>query len=290
MIDLNEEIYALKMAFAVAQADGTDTEDLSNKLSGRRAMVIGEGAVFLVLLIIGAFTTRRAFTREVELSNQQKNFLMSVSHEFKSPLSAIKLNIQTLLKHDLDQVKSEELLSASMKDADRLVVLVDNIIIATDIESGDYPLRIDKLNLSSLVAENVSVIAGRGASNIKMEIIPDLYVRGDEQAMISIVSNLLENAIKYSHKDANINVSVIALDGHVHVTISDEGIGINTEDQEKIFEKFFRAGDEATRSTKGTGLGLFIARHLTEKQQGSISVHRNKPKGSRFVVQFAEVT
>ena len=288
LIDLNKEIYELKIAWATEMGEESAVSELTAKLEWRKSMVIGEGAVFLILLIIGAFTTRRAFMKEVELSNQQKNFLMSVSHELKSPLAAIKLNMQTLLKHDLDATRSEALLTAAIKDTDRLVGLVDNIMIATELESGDFPLKRDRLNFSNLISENILSLNYRNTRNIKMKIDPDLYVLGDEQAMISIWSNLVENAFKYSDENASVIVSLERQEGNVCLSVADTGLGIAHGDEQRIFEKFFRVGNESTRNTKGTGLGLFIAQHLTEKQNGTISVRSNEPKGSIFEVRFIE--
>jgi len=288
LIDLNKEIYELKIALATELGEESTVAEFTAKLEGRKAMVIGEGAVFLILLIIGAFTTRRAFMKEVELSNQQKNFLMSVSHELKSPLATIKLNMQTLLKHDLSPAKSAELLTVAIKDTDRLVGLVDNIMLATDIESGDFPLKKDRLNFSNLISENILSMNARNVRQVEMKIEPEIYVHGDEQAMISISSNLIENALKYSDKDASISVSLQRQDGDICLAVADTGLGIAAGDEQRIFEKFFRAGNESTRNTKGTGLGLFIAQHLTEKQNGAISVRRNEPKGSIFEVRFKE--
>jgi len=286
LIDLNQEIYALRIALAEAQGNPSTALELADKLSGRKTMVIGEGAVFLLLLIIGALTTRKAFLREVDLSNQQKNFLMSVSHELKSPLAAIKLNLQTLFKHDLDKARSEELLAASMKDTDRLVGLVDNILVATDIESGDFPLKRDKLDLSKIIADNIDSISTWNSREIVRSIDPDLYVEGDEQAMISICSNLIENAMKYSSKEAGVSVTLKREEEFICLAVIDWGMGVKPADEQKIFEKFYRAGDEATRKAKGTGLGLFITQHLTEKQSGTISVRSNDGKGSIFEVSF----
>jgi len=288
LIELNEEIYKLKIELAEAQVTDSSSQDLADKLSVRRVMVLGEGAVFVILLIIGAFTTRRAFLKEVELSNQQKNFLMSVSHELKSPISAIKLNLQTLKKHDLDEAKSEALLSASVKDADRLVGLVDNIMLATDIESGDFPLKMETLNLSELISTCVTHMGVRDLNSIAMDLEADMQVEGDEQAMISICSNLVENALKYSDVDAVVSVSLSREDGKVCLAVADQGMGIAVDDRDKIFDKFFRGGNEATRKTRGTGLGLFIVQHLTAKQNGSIAIKSNHPKGSIFEVLFDE--
>lgn len=288
MIELNQEIYELKLSLAVEETTESNSQDLAAKLSVRRAMVLGEGAVFLILLIIGAFTTRRAFLKEVELSVQQKNFLMSVSHELKSPLSAIKLNLQTMKKHDLDEARAETLLSASVKDADRLVSLVDNIMLATDIESGDFPLKKEKLNLSELISTCVKHMSVREVPKISMDLEAGIHVAGDEQGMISICSNLFENALKYSDVGSVVSVSLSREDGKVCLAVADQGMGIAVDERNKIFDKFFRGGDEATRKTRGTGLGLFIARHLIIKQNGSISIRSNHPKGSIFEVIFDE--
>lgn len=286
LIELNEEIYFLKIAVAHSQELGEDVLQLSKSLESRKAMVLGEGFVFLLLLIIGALITRKAFLKEVDLSKQQKNFLMSVSHELKSPLASIKLNLQTLKKHDLDEAKSTHLLTASVKDTDRLVALVDNIIIATGIESGDFPLNQQRLNVSQIITDTVSSIGSRSKRSVLSDIDPDLYMTGDEQAVISIVSNLVENALKYSGTEAPVSVSLKQEDETICLSVADQGKGIAPGDEQKIFEKFYRVGNETTRKAKGTGLGLFITHHLTTKQNGTISVHRNDSKGSTFEVRF----
>lgn len=286
LIELNGEIYHLKLALAEAQDQSMGAHQLSEALEGRKTMVLGEGFVFLLFLLLGALITRKAFLKEVDLSNQQKNFLMSVSHELKSPLASIKLNLQTLQKHDLSEDKSGDLLSASVKDTDRLVALVDNIIIATDIESGDFPLNQDELNFSKIISSTVSRIRLWSKKEIVSEIDPDLYLVGDEQAMISIASNLVENALKYSGDEAPVAVFLKLEGEHICLSVVDQGMGIAAGDEQKIFDKFYRAGDEVTRNTKGTGLGLFIAHHLTKKQNGVISARRNDTKGSTFEVRF----
>lgn len=286
LIELNEQIYQLRSALAETQDQPEGVMALAEALQGRKTMVLGEGFVFLLLLIIGAFITRRAFHREVDLSNQQKNFLMSVSHELKSPLASIKLNLQTIQKHDLSESKSKDLLDASVKDTDRLVAMVDNIIIATDIESGDYPLNRQNLNLSEIISGVVVSIQSWSTKEILADIGADLRVFGDEQAMISIASNLIENALKYSGESDSVSV-LLKRDGEfVCLSVVDQGEGIALEDEQKIFEKFYRAGNEKTRNTKGTGLGLFIVHHLTTKQDGTITARKNDSKGSIFEVRF----
>ena len=143
--DLHRQIYELSVKIEnTRQTDVGDVEEtkrhLEEKLLKRKWMVVGEGSVFALLLLMGVYITQRAFKREVDLSTQQRNFLMAVTHELKSPLASIKLYMQTMQKHDLDKQKNDEILENVLNETKRLTSLVDNILLSAQIESGSYLL------------------------------------------------------------------------------------------------------------------------------------------------------
>ena len=261
-----------------------EKEELDRKTS----MIISEGAVFLLILIVGFFITYRSLRKEVQVSAQQKNFLLAITHELKTPIASIKLYIQTLIKRNLEEDKQRDILGRCVKDADRLNGLVENILLATKIDDDSFPLSKENLNLSEMM-ESISLEllenSGRDVS-IEFFIQPDVVFKGDKDAFTSIITNLVSNALKYSPEKSTICVTLVQKEGETALSVSDEGAGVIRDETEKIFEKFFRSGNEETRKQKGTGLGLYIVKKMVNQHEGFIQIKKNKPKGSIFVASF----
>ncbi len=254
---------------------------LRNKYHRQFAMIIGEGSVFIGLLLWGIWLTRRSLTRELALSRQQRNFLLSITHELKSPLAAIKLTIQTLQKRELQAEKREQLLDNALQDTDRLQELVENILMAAKIENHSYTYQREAFNLSELVGN----IAHKwkdmeGDSRIfKIEVEENVMIKGDYLSLSSVVHNLVENAVKYTLEGEEIRVSLSADEQQATLEIADTGQGIPLSERAAIFRKFYRVGNEDTRQSKGTGLGLYIVQQVVLEHQGTIVVTDNEPKG-----------
>tara|TARA_B110000211_G_C14026541_1_gene530110 strand:- start:2 stop:853 length:852 start_codon:yes stop_codon:yes gene_type:complete len=262
----------------------TEKEGLERKT----LMIIGEGAVFLLILSVGFFLTYRSLRKEVQVSTQQKNFLLAITHELKTPIASLKLYIQTLIKRELEEEKQQDILKRCVKDADRLNGLVENILLATKIDDDGFPLLKEDLNLSEMM-ESISLeLLENSGRNVSVEFFvqPDVIFHGDKDAFTSIITNLVSNALKYSPDNTSICVTLVQKEGETALSISDEGVGVAREETEKIFEKFFRSGNEETRKQKGTGLGLYIVKKMVNQHQGLIQVKKNKPKGSIFVASF----
>ena len=255
----------------------------------RRGMVIGEGFVFISLMSFGAYKLHRAINKEKKINAQQKNFLLSVTHELKSPLASIKLYLQTILKRNLDKEQQQNFISKSLLDIERLADLVENMLLATRIENNSYSFPKEQFNLSQLVEKIISRLQIHVCSKEALitEIEQNVYIKGDEFALSSAITNLVENAVKYSSDCVPIYVSLKRqLIGKVNFTVADLGIGISDEEKPKIFDKFYRVGNEDTRKTKGTGLGLFIVKQVLDHHQATIKVKNNLPQGTVFDVCF----
>jgi len=291
IMKLNEEITDLKIEFNDNIIE--TNEALLHKLKARKLMVAGEGAVFLILLLFGFYLMQKSFKKEVALSNQQKNFLMSVSHELKSPITSIKLNLQTLAKYDFEKEKNASIITTAIEDVDRLKRLVDNILLATQIENGNYPINNEEINLSKVLKE-VSLLFQNICEDendqlyriIKFKIAEEILILSDEEALRSVFLNLIENAIKYSPKGSLVQINLLRIDRKVLCQVIDEGKGINTAHVGKIFNKFYRIENEGTRVTEGTGLGLFIVKFFVDALGGNIAINSNIHKGSIFEVSF----
>lgn len=254
----------------------------------RKGMFIGEGVFFFVIFLFGAVKLKQAFEREHKVHKQQRNFMLSVTHELKSPLASIKLYIETILKRQLDKEQQQQFLTNSLKDIERLDDLVENVLIATKLESVQVAFQKEKINFSEAVikiADRLQIYSCTTQS-IKLNVEPDIMLVGDRMALSSVVTNLLENAIKYSPACEQISVKLYREKKDVVLSISDFGIGISDDEKKNIFNKFYRVGSENTRKTKGTGLGLYIVKSVLDKHQAQVRVKDNKPSGTIFEVTF----
>jgi two-component system phosphate regulon sensor histidine kinase PhoR len=293
MVQLNNEIYHLKTQVNLLQGESSDEiitkgNALNAKLKTRWVMIASEGSVFIALLLLGIFQIRKTFKKEAALAQQQNNFLLSVTHELKSPIASAKLQLQTLEKRDLDRVKQKEIIANAISDTERLNNLVENILLAAKIENNVYTLYKEEVDLSQYISEGLtqSIASFHYKRKIDLQIEPDIRMHIDRTSFPSIVLNLFENAVKYSPEHSSILVTLKTQASKIIFSISDEGIGIDTKEKALIFQKFYRVGNEETRKTKGTGLGLYITDYLVKQHGGNISVKNNLPKGSIFEVRF----
>jgi len=293
MIEQNNDIYRLKSEINLLNHEDPQVvieqgNNLEKKLLHRRLMIAGEGIVFILLLAFAFVRVRNTFNKEAELSAQQKNFSLSVTHELKSPIASVKLALETLLKRDLEKEKQKELLSNAISDADRLTKLVENILLAARIENSTFSLHKENINLSEYLEEGLrqTLQVFNPSQKIVLDIQPNVYFSIDKTIFPSIFLNLFENAVKYSPENSLIKIILKAQGTGVVLSISDEGIGISEEEKQKIFKKFYRIGSEEIRKTKGTGLGLYIVKYLTEKHNGTILAKNNIPKGTIFEIIF----
>ena len=235
-------------------------------------MIIGEGSVFIVLLSIGLYQIRKSFLKELRLANQQQNFMMAVTHELRTPLSAIKLQIQTIQRRkELDPDQQEKLLHKAVTEIDRLSQLTDNILTASQANESELVLDVKKVHLYTLLHELTPVFHEK-IPHILIDESCQVNIRADESAIRSVFSNLMENTIKYAKPEEVIRINCSVQGNKAHIKYAGIGPGIPNEQQKLVFEQFYRGGNELTRNTKGTGLGLFICKQLLNRMQGQIKI------------------
>ncbi|MGJ1386243.1 sensor histidine kinase [Sphingobacterium spiritivorum] len=254
----------------------------------RKSMIIGEGMFFLLIFLWGVLRLKNNFKREHKIHQQQQNFLLAITHELKSPLASVKLYIQTILKRDLDKEQQQMFLQNSLKDIERLDDLVENVLLTTKLENRSYNLPKEEFNLTEMVESIVDRLQKNSCRSqiIKPDLDTDLRLVADKFAITNVVTNLIENAIKYSPPCASVFVRLKRESGKLIFSVTDHGIGIPDEEKKNIFNKFYRVGNESTRKTKGTGLGLYIVKTVLQKHNASIKVKDNTPSGSIFEVTF----
>lgn len=258
----------------------------TDKYHAKLWMVFGEGLVFSSLLIVGIYITRRAFIRQQEFNRQQKNFLLSVTHELKTPIAATKLTLQTLEKRELPAETQKDLLSRAITETNRLNHLVENILVSARIDSAEFSINKEYIDISGLSIQTLQTLKetiGKKHQTL-LEIEPGIKINADPNYFPSVLNNLFENAVKYSPEGSTVTITLKKSTNGVRINVVDEGVGIPEEVQKKIFDKFFRVGNEQTRSAKGTGLGLYIVKEIVEKHGGEVSLKKNSFNGSNFEV------
>lgn len=249
------------------------------------AQYIGEGLVFLLLTISGAIFVYRATKRQIRLNTQQQNFMMAVTHELKTPIAITKLNLETLNRHRLDEEKTKKIIGSTLQETNRLNDLCNNILLSSQMDAGGFHLNTEKVDLSRMLTETVSDFRQRFAKReINAGIQEGIYAEADHLLFRLALNNLVENALKYSPADKPIRINLFAEPKNIRISIQDEGPGIPESERNRIFEKFYRVGDENTRKTKGTGLGLYLTRKIVEDHYGSIFVEDHLPSGSNFII------
>lgn len=258
-------------------------------VAGRsKLMIVGEGIVFLVIVLLVLYLTLRAIRRDLSLARDQQNFLLAVTHELRTPIAGIKLQLQTLGRSELSSEIRESLRLKAVQEADRLAQLTEKVLNATSVEQTriDRPLQQIELMayMRSLMDRAQQQIAPKHI--MILEGPQELPITTDPGSLRTIVDNLVENAAKYAPAGTRIQIDVIARREGWRLTVCDEGQGVPPEDRERIFEKFYRSGNEATRQATGTGLGLFIVKQLVHQLGGGISVKERRPHGSIFAVSF----
>ncbi|MBX7201435.1 MAG: HAMP domain-containing histidine kinase [Bacteroidia bacterium] len=289
LYDLNNQVILLNEQLELSRGEETDYESTLRILNQKHLMVWGEGIVFLSLLVLGVIQTRKSFKRETQLALQQNNFILSVTHELKTPLSSLKLFLQTIKRRDLSREQIIPLTEKALVESNRLDHLIENILLVNQMESPAFSLNIENVMLSDFL-ENLSgnFKAGLLPEDVEFElnIRNNLCVVADKQALYSVLMNLLENAVKYASGGKWIGVQAKMEAGEIVIIVADRGAGIPDKEKQNVFKHFYRLGNEETRLAKGTGLGLYICRTLIQAMGGHISIKNNLPGGAVFEVRL----
>lgn len=263
---------------ATLQVDQSADEELIDRRRRRMRMFIAEGSFFIVLIIAGAVVIHRALRRTAEFEHRQQNFLAAVTHELKAPLASIRLFAETLASRDLPEAKRQECLGRISQDVERLHGLIDDILDAGIFSRRTFQSKLEESDLSAIlktVVEHHRPRAERARLAVREDIPAAVRVMVDESHMRRALEAIIDNAIKYSRTDGprgEIDIALKSENGEAVITVADQGIGLDERDQKRVFERFFRAGDELTRNVNGSGLGLYLAREIIRTHKGKISL------------------
>lgn len=262
-------------------------DKITNIKDRKTAQYFGEGSTFLLLILASAFFIYRSVRNQFKSAQQQQNFMMAITHELKTPIAITKLNLETLQKRKLEEIQQQRLINNTIQEANRLNALCNNMLLASQMEAGSTPVTKEEVNFTSLVSDCMQDFVTRFPTrNFKSFLKDEVYVNGDMLLLKVAVNNLIDNAIKYSPKDLTITVQLKQEATHIYLTISDEGKGIDDKEKKKVFDKFYRIGNKATKESKGTGLGLFLTKKIAQQHNAKLIVTDNVPTGSNFTMVF----
>jgi signal transduction histidine kinase len=261
----------------------TKLRQLEEERFQQRNIWLYQSILLLVLVASGIYGVYYSIDSIYQLNKRQNNFLLSVTHEFKTPIAAIRLMLQTSKNPKVKEEKKAELIENSIQNTFRLEELAENMLVSMQIENDKYQYALSTVDLSEMLNQVIDNQSIKGEINGAIE--PSLTLIGDGFIMRMVANNLIENAFKYSDNQP-IEVNLYMQGTKKVLEVKDIGVGIAKEDYKKIYKKFFRVQDEETRTTKGTGLGLFIVKQAVERHRGKVAVMANKPRGSVFRVEL----
>lgn len=249
----------------------------------KKNQYLGEGITFLCLFLLGAIYVYRTLLKQINYSTQQQNFMMAITHELKTPIAITHLNLETLLKRELALEQQKKIIEVTLQETQRLDSLCNNILLASQLDMGQYTTSKQIVDLSNITSSIVKSFQERYPQRQWISSIQhEVFMQGEPVLIQLLIHNLLENANKYSSKETPVTTELVVKDNNIVLNIKDEGVGIPPNEREKIFDKFYRIGTEYTRSTKGTGLGLYLCKHIANFHNASLTVSNNQPKGSIF--------
>jgi signal transduction histidine kinase len=252
--------------------------------------VAAQGGFMALGVLLGLIYIYRKLNTEMELVLRQRNFIATVTHELKTPIAALQVWTDTLFTRELKEERKARIHELMEKDLGRLTELVSNLLEAARAEAGSLELMLEPLDLEpwlKAVCDTMSNRLGLGALNLTTELGRDIWVMADPKALGTVIENLLSNAYKYAEAPRETTVTLDGDRDDVFIVVSDRGNGIATKEMSRIFQPFYRVGDELTRQAPGSGLGLFLSKEIILRHHGEIRVaSRGKGLGSSFTVRL----
>jgi signal transduction histidine kinase len=279
-------VYSQKNLLTAIQLE-EQIASINNYTKRNNGKYLAEGITFFILILIGASFVYSAVRKQFRMQYLQENFMMAITHELKTPIAVAKLNLETLQKHNLDADKQKKIIQMTLNETARLNSLTNNILLSSQLEGERNGFTKDELDFTSLVNDCILEAKNRYPERIfKEQIDPEIEINGDPLLLQMMINNLIENAVKYSAREKSITCLLKKNNNTVVLNILDEGIGIPDNEKKKIFQKFYRIGNENTRKAQGTGLGLYLCRKIAKDHNADISVTNNAPSGSNFAITF----
>lgn len=265
-------------------------------LNWREGVLLFFGIVFFAVIIAGMVVNTIFLVRELRRSEQHDSFINAVTHELKTPVASIRLHLETLQRRELPEARKKEFYGVMLSDVDRLTETVEQVLRAG--RAGDKKAGRDKVEVDfgELVRECMESTRTRHhlqAEAMRYEGAKNgngTQVRGNAEDLRTAVTNVLENAVKYSGDQVDVQVRLEAADKRVVLSVRDHGVGIAQHDLKRIFKRFHRVGNRSLAHVKGTGLGLFIVKAIAKKHGGkAFAESEGEGLGTTVVIELPGV-
>lgn len=265
-------------------------------INWREVVPLVFGIIFFGIIIAGMVLNTIFLVREVRRNEQQDSFLNAVTHELKTPITSIRLYLQTLERRPVDENKRHDFYRLMLEDTDRLLGTVEQVLKASEVRQNRVKRNWQDLNFSDLVRESLELAQlrhGLAPEALRFGSDPpgNVTLMGNPEELRTAVANLLENAVKYSRLNPEIVVDLLTPDmDTVLLRVRDNGVGIPRAELKRIFKRFYRAQSRGAEQVKGTGLGLFIVRSIARLHGGDIMAEsEGEGLGSTFTLRLPRV-
>ena len=242
-------------------------------------------------IVIGAIVNIEDITERIKLETIRSDFVANVTHELKTPLTSINGFVETLKSNTgINKAMRTKFLDIIEVESNRLQRLIDDILILSFIEGNKSHYSNEPVNLADIINECINLVSETiKDKNVTIEFSPmdnEIYLKSNPDLMKQLILNLIDNAIKYSKEEGFVRLTLLEDSKKILFSVEDDGIGIPSEDIDRIFERFYRVDKARSKKVGGTGLGLAIVKHIVLNLNGNIKVHSELNKGSKFIIEF----
>ncbi len=260
-------------------------------LNWHTGILVFFGVLLLAMVIAGVVLNTIFLVREIRRNAQHDAFINAVTHELKTPVASIRLYLETLLTRDIDAIKRKEFYRTMLEDSDRLMATIEQVLRTGRVGPATRLVNSAPVDFNKLVSECVArtrSFHNLDPDRLKYEEGPPVVVDGDYEELRAAISNLIDNAVKYSGQDVKVSAEIAKIDGkNVALRVKDQGVGIPKAELKRIFKRFYRVPGPGTARLQGTGLGLYIVRSVAKRHGGRAWAESEGPAhGSTFVFQL----
>jgi two-component system sensor histidine kinase SenX3 len=260
-------------------------------LSWRTGILLVLGILLLALIIAGVVINTVFLVREIRRNEQHDAFINAVTHELKTPVASIRLYLETLQKRPVEETKRQDFYRIMLDDSDRLLATIEQILRTGRLGAGNRKPNLSPVDIGDLVGECVvraRTLHSLPAESLQYHPVPRMTIRADFDEVRAAVSNLIDNAVKYSGSDVRVGVEIERAEGkYVSVRVRDQGPGIPSGELKQVFKRFYRVPGALASRVKGTGLGLYIVRSVAKRHGGRAwAESEGLGHGSTFILQL----
>jgi two-component system sensor histidine kinase SenX3 len=259
-------------------------------LNWRTGLLLVLGVLLMTMIIAGVVLNTIFLVREIRRNEQKDAFINAVTHELKTPVASIRLYLETLQTRSVDEAKRQQFYRIMLEDSNRLLATIEQILRTGRVGASTRIVNVSTIDIDDVARECIDrarVLHSISPDSLRYQAAPLLKVLGDPDEVRAAISNLIDNAVKYSGKDVKVTVEISQDDGHVLVRVKDEGVGLPKSQLKQIFKRFYRVPSPQMNAVKGTGLGLYIVRSVAKRHKGRVWAESEGPgHGSTFVLQL----